>query len=75
MSTIDLYQVLRKIPDVTDEQARQAATAGDQSERLLRVETELAELRAEFRATSRVGLALLLAILALLLAPMISTSA
>ena len=75
MSTIDLYQVLRKIPDVTDEQARQAATAGDQSERLQRVETELAELRAEFRATSRVGLALLLAILALLLAPMISTSA
>ena len=61
MSAIDLYQVLRKIPDVTDEQARQAASAGEQSGRRQRVETELAELRAEFRATSRLALALLLA--------------
>ena len=34
MSTIDLYQVLKKIPDVTDEQAKQAADATEQSVRL-----------------------------------------
>ena len=42
MSTIDLYQVLKQIPDVTDEQAKNAAdsaTQSDLSERLARVET------------------------------------
>ena len=28
MSTIDLYQVLRKIPEVSDEEAKQAAAGG-----------------------------------------------
>ena len=71
MSTIDLYQVLRQIPNVTEEQAKHAATSAGQSERLHRIETELAELRAEFRTTSRITLALLLVILAVLLAPLL----
>ena len=70
MSTIDLYQVLKKIPDVTEEEAKQAAAAAEQTERLHRIETDLAELRAEFRTTSRLTLGLLFAILAVLLAPM-----
>ena len=77
MSTIDLYQVLRQIPNVTDEQAKQAAAAAEQTERLHRIETELhrietelAELRAEFRTTSRITLGLLLAVLAIQLAPL-----
>lgn len=34
MSIIDLYQVLRIIHDVTDDQARQASAATEQGERL-----------------------------------------
>lgn len=52
MSTIDLYQVLRKIP-------------------AHRIETDLAELRAEFRTTSSITLALLLALLAIQLATLL----
>ena len=70
MSTIDLYQVLRQIPNVTEEQAKHAAAGAEQTERLHRIETELAELRAEFRTTSRITLGLLLVVLAILLAPL-----
>lgn len=71
MSAIDLYQVLRKIPEVSDEEAKQAAAASEQSERLHRIETELAELRAEHRTTTRVTLGLLVALLAIELAPLL----
>ena len=70
MSTIDLYQVLKKIPEVSDEEAKQAADAAEQTGRLHRIETELAELRAEFRTTSRITLGLLLVVLAIQLAPL-----
>ena len=45
MSTIDLYQVLRKIPDVTDEQAKQAADATGQSVRLEKIDADIAYKR------------------------------
>ena len=77
MSAIDLYQVLKKIPEVTDQEAKLAADGTMQTDRLQRIEdrlqrldTELAELRAEFRTTSRITLGLLLTILAILLAPL-----
>lgn len=67
MSTIDLYQVLRQIPNVTEEQAKQAAAGADETDRLHRIETELAELRV----VSRITLGLQLVILAILLAPLV----
>ena len=71
MSAIDLYQALRKIPDVSEEQAKQAAADAGQSDRLHRIITELAELRTEFKTTSRMTLALILVILAILLTPLV----
>ncbi len=68
MSTIDLYQVLRLIPNVTDEQAKQAADATEQSARLEKIEADIAELKVSVR----IGLALLLTILAILLAPLLN---
>ena len=38
MSTIDLYQVLRHIPNVTEEQAKQAVTDLEQPERIKNIE-------------------------------------
>ena len=70
MSTVDLYQVLRQIPNVTEEQAKHAAAGAEQTERLHRIEPDLTEFRAAFRTTSRITLALLLAILAILLPPL-----
>lgn len=66
MSTIDLYQVLKKIPEVSDEEAKQAAAAADQAGRLHRIETKIAELQVSLR----ISLALHLVILAILLAPL-----
>ena len=78
MSTIDLYQVLRQIPNVTEEQAKDAAAGAEQTgrlegieTRLANLETQVAELRANFRTTSRITLGLLLAVLAILLAPLV----
>ena len=67
MSTIDLYQILRKIPDVSDEQAKQAIAGTEQTERFRKIEADIAELKVSFR----IGLALLLAILAIELAPLL----
>ena len=67
MSTIDLYQVLKKIPDVTDEQAKQAAAGAEQTDRLQKIEADIAELKIAVR----IGLALLLTILAIVLAPLL----
>ena len=74
MSTIDLYQVLRKIPDVTDEQAKQAADSAEQSARLEKIDEDIAGLKAdiaELKTTTKIGIALLLAILAIELAPLL----
>ena len=74
MSTIDLYQVLKKIPDVTDEQAKQAADATEQSARLEKIDADIADLKTditELKTTTKIGIALLLAILAIELAPML----
>ena len=38
MSTIDLYQVLRQIPNVTEEQVKQAVTDLEQPERIKNIE-------------------------------------
>ena len=72
MSTIDLYQVLKKIPDVTDEQAKQAADATEQSVRLEKIDADIADLKTditELKTTTKIGIALLLALLAIELAP------
>ena len=74
MSTIDLYQVLKKIPDVTDEQAKQAADATEQSVRLEKIDADIADLKTditELKTTTKIGIALLLAILAIELAPLL----
>ena len=74
MSTIDLYQVLKKIPDVTDEQAKQAADATEQSVRLEKIDADIADLKTditELKTTTRIGIALLLALLAIELAPLL----
>ncbi len=78
MSTIDLYQVLRQIPNVTEEQAKQAAAGAQQTgrsegieTRLANLKTQVAELGAELRTTTRIILGLLLAVLAILLAPLV----
>ena len=63
MSSIDLYLVLKKIPEVSDEEAKQAA---EQTERLHRIETDIAELKVSIRIT----LALQLLILVILLVPL-----
>ena len=66
MSTVELYQVLKKIPEVTDEEAKQAAAAADQADRLNRIETKIAEPQVSLR----ISLALHIVILAILLAPL-----
>ena len=74
MSTIDLYQVLKKIPDVTDEQAKQAADATEQSACLEKIDADVADLKTditELKTTTKIGIALLLAILAIELAPLL----
>ena len=38
MSTIDLYQVLRQIPNVTEQQAKQAVTDLERPERIKNIE-------------------------------------
>ncbi len=67
MSAIGLYQVLRLIPNVTDEQAKQAAAGAEQTERLYKIEQDIAELKISVRT----GAALLLAVLAIELAPLL----
>ena len=74
MSTIDLYQVLKKIPDVTDEQAKQAADATEQSARLEKIDAAIAGIKTditELKTTTKIGIALLLALLAIELAPLL----
>ena len=74
MSTIDLYRVLKKIPDVTDEQAKQAADATEQSVRLEKIDADIADLKTditELKTTTKIGIALLLALLAIELAPLL----
>ena len=64
MSTIDLYQVLKKIPDVTDEQTKQAADATGQSVRLEKIDAAIAGIKTditEVKTTTKIGIALLLA--------------
>lgn len=62
MSTIGLYQVLKKIPGVSDEEAKQAVAAAEQSDRLRKIEADIAELNV----SSRIILALQLLTLAIL---------
>ena len=67
MSAIGLYQVLKLIPNVTDEQAKQAAAGAEQTERLYKIKQDIAELKISVRT----GVALLLAVLAIELAPLL----
>ena len=67
MSAIDLYRVLRLVPNVTDEQAKQAAAGAEQTERLYKIKQDIAELKISVRT----GVALLLAVLAIELAPLL----
>ncbi len=67
MGAIDLYRVLRLVPNVTDEQARQAAAGAEQTERLYKIKQDIAELKI----SARTGVALLLAVLAIELAPLL----
>ena len=53
MSTIDLHQVLQKIPDITDKQAKQAATTADVTKALHGIETELSKLREDSQKASQ----------------------
>ena len=57
----------RKIPGVTDEQAKQAVAGTEQSGRFRKIESGIAELKVSVR----IGLALLLSILAIQLAPLL----
>ena len=47
MSTIDLYQVLRQIPNVTEEQAKQAVTGLEQPERIKQIEERLIKVETK----------------------------
>lgn len=47
MSTIDLYQVLRQIPNVTEEQAKQAVTGLEQPERIKGIEERLIKVETK----------------------------
>ena len=74
MSTIDLYQVLRQIPNVSEEQAKHAAAGAEQTGRLQGIETRLANVDtqvAEMRIQMCITLGLQLIILAILLTPLI----
>ena len=68
MSAIDLYEVLKRIPNVTVEQAKQAADGVEQADRLQTIERDIAELKI----TQRIQLALILAVLVLQLTPCFS---
>ena len=68
MSTIDLYEVLKRIPDVNEEQAKQAAVGVEQADRFQAIERDIAELKV----TQRVLVALVLAVLVLQLTPYFS---
>ena len=68
MSTIDLYEVLKRIPDVNEEQAKQAAVSVEQADRFQAIERDIAELKV----TQRVLVALVLAVLVLQLTPYFS---
>ena len=74
MSTIDLYQVLKEIPNVTDEQAKNAADSAVQSGRLDGIEEHLAALAervARVETSTRTSLGLQVAVLLILLAPLV----
>ena len=47
MSTIDLYQVLRQTPNVTEEQAKQAVTGLEQPERIKQIEERLIKVETK----------------------------
>lgn len=58
MSTIDLYQVLRQIPNVTEEQAKQAVTDLEQPERIKQIEERLikVETKMNYSIVLQVGI-------------------
>ena len=68
MSAIDLYEVLKRIPNVSLEQAKQAADGVEQADRLQTIERDIAELKI----TQRMQVALILAVLVLQLTPYFS---
>ena len=68
MSTIDLYEVLKRFPDVNEEQAKQAAVSVEQADRFQAIERDIAELKV----TQRVLVTLVLAVLVLQLTPYFS---
>lgn len=47
MSTIDLYQILRQVPNVTEEQAKQAVTGLEQPERIKEIEERLVKVETK----------------------------
>lgn len=58
MSAIDLYQVLRRIPNVTEEQAKQAVTSLEQPERIKQIEERLikVETRLNYSIVLQIGI-------------------
>ena len=64
MSTIDLYNVLRRIPDVSDEEARAAAEESSRQDKDI----------AELKVGQRWIIAIQITILALLLAPYVTNA-
>lgn len=68
MSTIDLYEVLKQVPNVSEEQAKQAVAGVEQADRFQAIERDIAELKV----TQRVLVALVLAVLVLQLTPYFS---
>ena len=51
MSTIDLYQVLRQIPNVTEQQAKQAVTDLERPERIKSIEERIKNIEERVKDT------------------------
>ena len=49
MSTIDLYQVLRQIPNVTEQQAKQAVTDLERPERIKSIEEDIKNIKEDIK--------------------------
>ena len=50
MSTIDLYQVLRQIPNVTEQQAKQAVTDLERPERIKSIEERIKSIEERIKS-------------------------